>query len=100
MSKKLNELESFIHTLKLDVKDSALDCEHAHKTIKKLENKLQLKQENSDEAKTANLELYEEKIDENNTLSKGNKELQDENISLQTLVKEQASQIEDLHARI
>ena len=36
------------------------------------------------------MDFYEEKVDENNTMNKENKELKDENFSLQTLVNEQA----------
>ena len=55
-----------------------MNCEHAHRTIRKLETALQIKQETLDEEKTVNnyLELYEEQVDENNTLSKEIKELQ------------------------
>ena len=60
--------------------------------IIKLKNKLQIKQdENEDITANAYLELYEEKVDENNMMSKENKKLQIENFSVQTLLKEQSS---------
>jgi hypothetical protein len=70
--------------------------------IKELENKLAIKQEKSIEAKPEDIprELFEEKVDENYKITEENKQLQNRKSSLQALVKDQAVQIQDLHARL
>ena len=79
-----------------------MDCEHAYKTIRKLEHELQVKQETSDDVKLDNSfrELYDKKVEENATLSKENKELRDQKSSLQASIKDQDSQMQDLQARV
>ena len=52
LAKKVSDLECVIADLRSRLDESQIDCEHAYKTIKKLEVELNIKQENIETSET------------------------------------------------
>lgn len=95
LSKKVLLLENFVESTKRDCENSALECEAAHVTIRKLEAELELARISFDNFKKIKKEASEDelrqKIKQIETLSK-------ENIYLQNFSNDQTNQIQILEA--
>ena len=77
LAKKVSDLECVIADLRSRLDESQIDCEHAYKTIKKLEVELNIKQENIETSETEKtfVDKLEKKTEEISTLEKENKQL-------------------------
>ena len=91
------ELESTIENLKLRLEESVSDSEHAYESIKKLEDKLRIKQEFSEyNSEMSCRNELANKSKEISCLQDQNKALQDQTVALKESLHEYRVQVEDL----
>ena len=94
--KKVNDLEMVNSDLQLRLTQSIRDGDQAHETIRQLENNLNIKQENID-TKENDLEIQiQKKTSEISNLHDVNKELQKQAKTLETLLLEKKTEIQNL----